>query len=98
MSGDQEIIHGFTHGEVIAGSSFSYLRNYTDGTAFFVSTVLQDVFNGDCNSSLTLVPIPNNAGVYPIFTTNGVFINCTTGSAAPVTDRTQYWEYRVAGI
>ena len=84
-----------------SGSSFKYLRNYTGGTAFFVSGVLEDVVpGGDRNSSITLVPILNDDGQYPtFFAPNGLFnITCTTGSIAPLIERTQFWVYRVAGM
>ena len=102
MSEDDSTIHGFEH-SASPGSSFSYLRNYTSGAAFFVSGVLEDVIiGGDYNlySSITFVPIPNDEGQYPTsFTPNGPFnITCTTGSTAPLIDRTQSWVYRVAGM
>lgn len=95
MSGDQTTIFTFVHNDM-AGTSFSYLRNYTSGTAFFVSGVLEDVIlGGDCNSTITFVPIPNDEGQYP--TSFGLFnITCTTGSNESLIDRTQYW--RVAGM
>ena len=101
MSGDQTI-HTFVHTDVV-GASFSYLENYANGTAFFVSTVLENVIpGGDCNSSITFVPIPNDKGQYPIsFAPNGRFnIACTTSneSTATLIERTRYWIYRVAGM
>ena len=92
MLGDLPTIHAFVHIDPV-GTSFSYLRNYTNGTAFFVSGVLEDVdLGGDCNSSITLVPIPNDEGQYP----NSLFnFSCTTGSADP---RARYWQYRVASM
>ena len=87
-------IHGFTHSEVSPGTDFSYLLNYTNGTAFYISTVIEDVFNGSCNSSITFVPIPNNKGLYPTsFMPNPFMITCSSGNIiAP------WWEYRVAGM
>ena len=99
MPGDQEI-HGFEH-NASPGSCHCYPLNYTGGTAFFVSVVLQNVVpGGDCNSSITLVPIPNDEGQYPTsFAPNGLFnITCTAGSTAPRIERTQSWVYRVAGM
>jgi hypothetical protein len=93
-------IDGFVHTDT-RGSNFSYLRNYTDdGTAFFVSGVLENVVRGgECTSSITFVPIPNNEGQYPIsFAPDGLFnITCATGSTES-TDRERYWVYRVAGM
>ena len=95
MSGDLKTIYAFVRSDV-PGISFSYLRNYTSGTAFFVSGVLEDVvLGGDCNSTITFVPIPNDEGQYP--TSFGLFnITCTTGLNESLSNRTQYW--RVAGM
>ena len=93
-------IYGFVHIDM-AGACFSYLQNYANGTAFFVSGVLEDVVpGGDCNSSITLVPIPNDEGQYPtFFAPNGLFnITCTTGDTTLEIDRTLFWVYRVAGM
>ena len=91
---------GFEH-NASPGSSHCHPLNYTGGTAFFVSAVLEDVVpGGDCNSSITLVPIPNDEGQYPTsFAPNGLFnITCTTGSTVPRIDRNKFWVYRVAGM
>ena len=87
----RDVIYGFTHDEVSPGINFNYLLNYTNGTAFYISTVIEDVFNGSCNSSITFVPIPNNEGLYPTTFTNPFRINCSGGNIAQ-------WEYRVAGM
>ena len=94
MSRDaSDVIYGFTHDEVSPGISFSYLLNYTNGTAIYISTVVEDVFNGDCNSSITFVPIPNNEGLYPTsFMPNPFWIICSSGISRARR------EYKVAGM
>jgi hypothetical protein len=79
-----------------AGSHRSYLRNCESETAFFVSTVLQGVDDDDCNSSLTLVPIPNAEGNYPTFYNPRFNIFCSTTNTT-VTNPEMEWTYRVAG-
>ena len=87
------LIYGFTHHDILSpGRNFSYLLNYTNGTAIYTSTVVEDAFNGDCNSFITFVPIPNNEDLYPTSFTNPFMITCSSG-----TSRAQ-WEYRVAGM
>jgi hypothetical protein len=97
---DNQTLGGFVRVES-PGSYFCSLQNYTNGTAFFVSGVLESVGpDGDCTSSITLVPVPNDEGQYPVsFAPNGLFnITCITKSTnVPLLDRRRHWEYRVAG-
>ena len=89
---NQSTIHSFVKADG-AGNYSCYARNYTCGTAFFVSIVLEDVGDDDCNSSITFIPIPNNDGLFPTYYTNRFTIGCTTED-----DSGKVWQFRVAGI
>jgi hypothetical protein len=100
MMENRNTLHVFVDSDEV-GSDYCDLRNYTNGTAFFVSAVLEngpDEISDEWNSSITLVPIPNNEGLFPTSFTNLFTIICATGSTDPEADRGKQWEYRVAGM
>ena len=81
------------------GMHYCYFRNYTNGTAFFASAVLETNCQrtSECKSSMTITPLANSEGDFPQFDgTGGLNITCNVSSGTENDGRT--WYYRVAGI
>ena len=95
----QARIHGFTHASPIK-DDVTYILYLDDdrgpnGTAFFISAVLEDD-GPECKSSLTLSPIPDVNGNFPTMNGRIFTINCTAGMNN--VQSTEYQQLRVAGM
>ena len=96
----QARIHGFTHASPIK-EYVAYIIYLNDsqgpnGTAFFISAVLEDDGPEQCKSSLTLSPIPDVNGNFPAMNDQTFTINCTAGMNNVQSTESQ--QLRVAGM
>lgn len=99
-SNGEKNIHTFTQADT-EGNSSCYLVDYTNGTSFFVATVLEFINSTSgqtpnhnlCNSSLILTPVANEHGLLPTGTIN---VSCITQTNSG-SDDVKFKLYQLAG-